>query len=66
MRLLLAQGANPLFTDHSYNKTCLHYAAQAGWASCCAALLSDAMILRGSRQPLRNMEIRGRDGSMRK
>lgn len=66
VRLLLAQGAYPLLTDNAQHKTCLHYAAQVGWASCCAVLLSDTTFFRGSGHLLRNTEIRQRDGTTRK
>ena len=66
MRLLLAQGANPTLAEHVQHKTCLHYAAQVGWASCCAVLLSDATYFRGTGQLLRNVEMQGRDASTRR
>lgn len=65
-RLLLAKGANPFFCDGVYQRTCLHYAAQFGWASCCTVLLSDSTHFGSSNQLLRNVETRTRDGQTRK
>ena len=64
--LLLAKGANPFFCDTFYHRSCLHYAAQFGWAGCCAVLLSDSTFYGGTNQLLRNIETCTKDGHMRR
>jgi len=67
-KLLLEKGANPHFCDSVQHRSCLHYAAQFGWAGCCTILLADTTFYqsRGTSQLLRNTEIRTRDGRTRR